>query len=72
MNAAAVVPAITDALQALLVARANALAGCTEGTDEEREFAAITDTVEAYEAVHWPNGKAEAAKASSEHTATFC
>jgi hypothetical protein len=61
-DAAAVVPAITDALHALLVARADALMSCTEGCDEEAELAYITDAIEAYEAVRWPNGKADGGK----------
>jgi hypothetical protein len=54
---AAPTPAITDALHALLVKRADDLEGCTEGSDEEREFAAIADAIKAYEAVRWPEGK---------------
>ena len=58
----AAAPVITDALHALLVARANALMGCNEGSDEEAELATITDAIEAYEAVRWPNGKVDGGK----------
>ena len=40
-----------DALQALLVQRADQLA------DEERELAAIVTAIEAYEGKRWPGGK---------------
>ena len=56
-STAALVPAEADALHALLVTRADELVGCTEGSPEESELEAITDAIEAYEAVRWPNGK---------------
>jgi hypothetical protein len=61
-NDAAPAPAITDALHALLVKRADDLEGCAKGSDEERELAAITDAIEAYEAVRWPQGKINGGK----------
>jgi hypothetical protein len=47
----AIAPAIADDLHALLVKRADELAGCGEGSSEEGELEAITDAIEAYEAV---------------------
>jgi len=48
---------VTDAMHALLVKRADELMGCVEGSPEERELAALTDVIEAYEAQRWPTGK---------------
>jgi hypothetical protein len=49
--------AVTDAMHALLVKRADELMGCTESSPEEAELAALTDVLEAYESRRWPLGK---------------
>jgi hypothetical protein len=51
-----------DAMHAALVQRADALAGCRKGSDEEAELRVITDLIEAYEAKRWPLGKASGGK----------
>ena len=38
-------------MRALLVQRADELMGCTENSPEERELDALTDVIEAYEAL---------------------
>jgi hypothetical protein len=49
-------------MHALLVKRADALIGCTEGLPEEEELRALADAIDAYEAKRWPSGKAPGGK----------
>jgi hypothetical protein len=46
-----------DAMHSVLVLRAGALKGCSEGAPEEAELKTITDAIKAYEAARWPDGK---------------
>jgi hypothetical protein len=54
----------TDAMHGMLMRCADALVGCTEGSDEEVQLKAIVDAIEAYEAVRWPEGKIAGGKGS--------
>ena len=57
-SAAALLPtAEPDAMHAVLVLRADALEGCSEGSPEEAELKTITDAITAYEAKRWPDGR---------------
>ncbi len=51
-----------DAMHTLLVERADALVGCTEGSPEEAGLERLTDVLEAYEAKRWPSGKTAGGK----------
>jgi hypothetical protein len=46
-----------DAMHGALMRRADALASCTEGSEEEAELEKIIDLIEAYEVKRWPLGK---------------
>jgi hypothetical protein len=46
-----------DAMHGMLMQRADALNGCSKGSDEEGELETIVDLLEAYEVKRWPLGK---------------
>jgi hypothetical protein len=50
-------PTEADAMHTVLMARADALDGCAEGSPEQTELKCIVGAIEAYEAKRWPNGK---------------
>ena len=54
---------VSDAMHALLIKRADELVGCTEGSPEEAELAAVADAADAYEEKRWPLGKVPGGKA---------
>jgi len=54
--------AVTDQMHALLVQRADELMDCRQNSPEQRELAALTDTIEAYERQRWPLGKVPGGK----------
>jgi|KBSMisStaDraftv2_1062788.scaffolds.fasta_scaffold3835089_1 hypothetical protein len=47
---------------ALLINRADPLAGCTVNSPEEAELECVTAAIEAYEAKRWPSAKTAAGK----------
>jgi hypothetical protein len=51
-----------DQLHALLMKRADALAGCSENFEAGAELAAIADALQTYEAIRWPAGRAGSGK----------
>jgi hypothetical protein len=51
-----------DRIHVLLVERADALMGCTEGSPREEELQAVVAAIEAYEAKRWPSGKTAGGK----------
>lgn len=51
-----------DALHHLLVERADALIGCTDGSADQDDLEAIGEAIEAYESIRWPDGKIDGGK----------
>ena len=58
----ALTTAESDALHAILMRRADALQGCTQGSPEEAEHKAIAEALQAYESKRWPDGKERGGK----------
>lgn len=48
---------VLDAMCSALMRRADALEGCTEGSEDEAELDHIVNVIGTYEALHWPSGK---------------
>ena len=51
-----------DQLHAILIARADALIGCPDGSAAQDELVAIGEALEAYEGRRWPQGRADRGK----------
>ena len=51
-----------DQLHALLIARADGLIGCPDGSADQDELVAIGEALEAYESRRWPHGRADDGK----------
>lgn len=56
-EAVAHLASVSDKMHALLVARADELYGCTEGSPEEAEYIKLVEAIETYEAERWPEGR---------------
>lgn len=52
----------SDAMHRLLLQRADALIGCTDGSADQDELETIGEVIEAYESVRWPDGKIDGGK----------
>jgi hypothetical protein len=52
----------SDYMHSVLMRRADALQGCSEGSPEEAELASIIDAIEKYETKRWPDGKVPGGK----------
>ena len=52
-----------DQLHAILIARADALIGCPDGSAAQYELVAIGEALEAYEGRRWPQGWTDDGKA---------
>jgi hypothetical protein len=53
-----------DGMLSCLMQRADELTNCAKGSDEKRELERITNAIEAYEALRWPEGTIPGGKGS--------